>query len=287
MSKKPPAIARKIKDEVRARLGLVASVGAAPSKFVAKIASDFGKPDGLVVVREGEERAFLHPLPASRLWGVGKVTEAVLTQLGLRTVGDVARAGEAVLALKLGRESARRLAQLADGVDARSVESERAPVSVGHEDTFEDDLHSGAALEPHLYDQADRVCVRLRELGLRGRTITLKVKYADHQRASRRITLERGTSDGRVVAREAIALLAEVPDLAARGVRLSGVSVSALEPRDGPRQLSLDVAGPERSEARSESLGDALDAIARKFGRSAVKRALHLRSNAGETDDGD
>jgi DNA polymerase-4 len=268
-----PTIARRIKDDVRQELQLVASVGAAPSKFVAKIASDLGKPDGLVVVPDGGERAFLHPLPVSRLWGVGKVTEKTLAELSLKTIGDVARAGEPVLALKLGAQSARHLAQLADGIDPRRVEADRAPVSIGHEDTFERDLRRPDELKPHLLDQADRVCARLREQHLRARTITLKVKYADHQRVSRRVTLDRPTSDARIVAAEAVRLLAEVPDLERRGVRLTGVSMSALERRGASGgQLSLD----EPRRERSEQLGEALDAIAHRFGRAAVKRAVHL-----------
>jgi DNA polymerase-4 len=274
-----PTIARKIKDEVRGEINLIASVGVAPTKFLAKIASDLGKPDGLLVVKEGEERAFLHPLPVGRLWGVGQKTEKVLADLSLRTIGDVARAGEAVLALKLGREQARHLALLSAGVDARDVIADRAPVSVGHEDTFDRDQHVRAALTPHLLDQADRVCARLRELGLRGRTITLKVKYADHQRVSRRRTLERATSDGQRVGKEAVSLLDEVPDIERRGVRLTGVNVSGFESKEGPRQLTLD----EPVVERAEQLGAALDQIAHKFGRAAVRRAVHLASD--ETDD--
>jgi DNA polymerase-4 len=278
-----PAIARRIKDEVRGELQLVASVGVAPSKFVAKIASDLGKPDGLLVVRDGEQTSFLHPLPVSRLWGVGAKTEKLLAELSLRSIGDVARAGESILALRLGRETARHLAELAAGRDPRDVIPDRAPVSVGHEDTFDRDHHLRAELVPHLLDQSDRVCARLRELGLRGRTVTLKVKYADHQRISRRVTLARATTDGQRVADEAVRLLATVPEIEARGVRLTGVSLSALEPREGPRQLLLD----EPRVERAEQLGDALDKIAQKFGRAAVRRAVHVDPVASEPEPDD
>jgi len=264
-----PGIAGTIKARVRDELGLVASVGVAPSKFVAKIASDLRKPDGLVVVPEGGERAFLHPLPVGRLWGVGKVTEEVLRLLGLRTIGDVSRAGLDVLSLKMTREQALHLVRLSDGVDDRDVVSDRAPVSVGHEDTFDRDLFDRAALETRLIDQGERVCARLRELGLRARVVTLKVKYSDHRRTSRRATLERATSDGRVVARTAAALLASVPEIDRRGVRLTGLSLSDLRDRDHREQLSFD----EPAAQRGEALGDALDRISAKFGRAAVKRA--------------
>lgn len=268
-----PAIARLIKNCVRDELQLVASVGVAPCKFVAKIASDVGKPDGLLQIRDGEVLAFLHPLPVSRLWGVGRVTEEALARLGLATIGDVARAGQSILAPTVGIAAAQHLVALASGVDDRDVESDRAPVSVGHEDTFDRDIRTRAELAEELLDQADRVCARLRSLGLRGRTITVKVKYADHKRISRRITLPRATSDGQLVATEARKLLAEVADVERRGVRLTGVSLSSLERRDEQRQLALD----EKAVTRGETLGETLDKIAGKFGRAAVRRAVTLK----------
>jgi DNA polymerase-4 len=269
-----PTIARAIKGAVKDELGLVVSVGVAPSKFVAKIASELGKPDGLLTVGAEPEavRRFLHPLPVGRLWGVGQVTERELAMLSLRTIGDVARAGEQVLALRLGKESARHLAALASGVDDRAVEPDRAPVSVGHEDTFERDLTDRAALGRHLLDQADRACARLRDHGLRAKVVTIKIKYADFTRTSRRITLPRATTDGTVVAKAALALLAQVSDLERRGVRLTGVSLSGLEPRDAARQLALD----EKQHTRGEALGDALDRISGKFGTAAIRRASLL-----------
>lgn len=266
------AIARLIKDRVRRELELVASVGVAPTKFVAKIASDVGKPDGLLVVPPEEVLPFLHRLPIGRLWGVGRVTEAALAGLGLRTIGDVARAGEALVAAKLGREHARHLVRLAHGEDEREVVPERAPESVGHEDTFEADLRDRRALALHVLDQADRACTRLRAAGLRARVVTLKVKYANHERTSRRITLDRATADGRVVGEAARRLLLDVPDVERRGVRLTGVSLSGLVADEAPRQLGFDE--PQRE--RGERLGRAIDAIAERFGRDAVRRAAHV-----------
>ena len=267
-----PTIARTIKARVRAELGIVASVGVAPSKFVAKIASDLEKPDGLVVVEAGHVLEFLHPLPIGRLWGVGKVTEAELATLSLRTIGDVARVGERTLATRLGAEHARHLATLARGEDDRDVVPDQAPVSVGHEDTFDHDLRDRAALGIHLLDQADRVCARLRAQKRRARIVTLKIKYANHERTSRRLTLPRASADGRVIGEAARGLLPGVPGIEQRGVRLTGVSVSGLEDADAPQQLSFD----ERKVARGEKLGEAIDKIAARYGRSAVRRAVHL-----------
>lgn len=268
-------IARAIKARVRRELDLVVSVGVAPTKFVAKIASDLRKPDGLVLVEDGRVLEFLHPLPVGRLWGVGKVTEAALAKLGLRTIGDVARTSEKLLASKLGKEHAAHLCRLARGEDARGVEPDRDAVSVGHEDTFETDLRDREALGRHLLDQADRVCARLREARIRGRIVTLKVKYADHERTSRRVTLADATADGRIVGDTARALLEGVPAIERRGVRLTGVSVSGLEDRDGVRQLAFD--DPER--LRGEALGEAIDKIAARFGRGSVRRAVHVEDD--------
>jgi DNA polymerase-4 len=267
-----PAIARKIKDRVRAELSLIASVGVAPTKFVAKIASDLGKPDGLVTVAPDGIRAFLDPLPVARLWGVGKVTEAQLARLGLDTVGAVARRGVAALQPTLGADGARRLVALASGEDPRPVVPDRTPVSVGHEDTFARDTYDRAELRVEILAQADRACARVRDLGLRARTVTLKVKYADHERVTRRITLERATADGRVVGPAAQRLLDAVDGIEGRGVRLTGVSLSGLARADGARQLALDEAVVERGEA----LAATLDRISGRFGRAAVRRAVHV-----------
>jgi DNA polymerase-4 len=270
-----PGIARRIKGCVRDELQLCASVGVAPSKFVAKIASDLRKPDGLVVVGEGEVTEFLHPLPVSRLWGVGQVTERELKGVGLHTIGDVARMPERRLTDLLGPASAAHLHALALGLDDREVTPGRAPVSVGHEDTFERDIHQRAELIPHILDQSDRVCARLRAQKLRGRTVTLKIKYADHRRVSRRTTLRRATADGRVVGKAAVDLIAAVPEIEGRGVRLTGVSISQLEAEVGGaagHQLELD----EPAIERSERLGAVLDRIAERHGDRAVQRAIHL-----------
>ena len=275
-----PTIARRIKDEVKNELSLIVSVGVAPSKFVAKIASDLGKPDGLVVVPTGTEREFLAPLPVGRLWGVGKVTEEELVRLGLRTIGDLARAGEAVLSVRLGAHAAQRLGALARGEDDRHVEPDRAPVSVGSEDTFERDHRERGPLEIALLAQADRGCARLRALGLRARIVTLKIKYSNHQSITRRATLDRPSSDSRAVSAVARKLLAEVPAIEVRGVRLTGISLSGLEDRDGARQLLLD----ESTRERGEHLGETLDAIAKKFGGRAVRRAVHLDEDASRED---
>ena len=265
-----PTIARAIKRRVVAELALVASVGVAPIKLAAKIASDIDKPDGLRVVRPDDLLGFLHPLPVTRLWGVGEATRGVLASMGLSTIGDVARYPESALVGRLGAVTGRHLAALARGEDARPIVAETAPVTIGHQDTFDDDLEDAGELAVILLDQADRVARRLREAELRARTVVLIVKYDDFRQLTRRTTLEAPTSDGGVLARTAIELLGHVP---IGRVRLCGISTTGLEPRDAPRQLGFD----EATRARGERLGDAIDKVADKFGTAAIRRAIHLK----------
>jgi DNA polymerase-4 len=269
-----PTIARAIKRRVRDELALVASVGVAPIKFAAKIASDIDKPDGLRVVAPGEVVAFLHPLPMSRLWGVGAATREVLASMGLVTIGDVARYPEAALVGRLGPATGRHLAALARGEDSREVIAEHDQVSIGHQETFDDDHEDKGELTVILLDQADRVAHRLRSAQLRARAVVLIIKYDDFRQITRRLTLESATSDGGVLGRTAIELLAKVAIEPRKGgrVRLCGIAATQLEPRDAPRQLGFD----EAARARGERLGDTIDKLADKFGKHTLRRAVHL-----------
>ena len=270
----PRGVAVAIKQRVRDELSLVASVGIAPIKFAAKIASDIDKPDGLRVVAPDQVLAFLHPLPIARLWGVGQATAEVLATMGLATIGDVARYPEAALIGRLGPVTGQHLAALARGDDPRSVVSEHDAVSVGHQETFDEDVDDKGELGVLLLDQADRVASRLRDHALRARQVVLIVKYDDFRQITRRTTLDAPTSDGGVLARMAIELLAKVPIEPRKGgrVRLCGISATGLEPRDAPRQLGFD----EAARARGERLGDTIDKVAAKFGKGVIKRAVHL-----------
>jgi DNA polymerase-4 len=272
-----PTIARAIKDRVQSELGLVASIGIAPTKFVAKIASDIDKPDGLHVVEPGRILEFLHPLPVSRLWGVGKVSQRKLSELGLTTIGHVARYPQRLLEARLGRSHGAHLAALSRGEDLRRVEVGHETISIGHEETFDRDVGSVMELEPRLLSQADRVATRLRRADLRASIVVIKIKYADFRLISRRRTLADPTSDGNVVARVARELLAEIPidddHGKSRRVRLCGVAAGGLEKRDAPRQLTLD----EQARQRGERLGDTLDEIRGKFGDLSIGRALYAK----------
>jgi DNA polymerase-4 len=278
----PRAIATAIKERVRAELSLVASVGVAPTKLAAKIASDVDKPDGLRVVEPDELLGFLHRLPVWRLWGVGEKTRARLGELGIDTIGGGARYPEATLVARLGEAAGRHLAALARGEDARPVETDRVPVSVGHRETFEDDVPDRAELVGVVLQQADSVAARLRRADLRAGAVVLTVRYDDFATLTRQSRLPDPSSDGSVLAGLALDLLArvEIADRPKRRVRLVGVSATELSARDAPRQLTLN----ETRRARGERLGDVLDRVHDRFGTAALRRAVHVDRD-GDDDD--
>jgi DNA polymerase-4 len=246
-------------------------------KLAAKIATDLGKPDGLVVVPPGGVAAFLAPLPVGRLWGVGGVTETALRRIGVTTIGDLARLPESAVGAALGADRARGLRALARGEDDREVVPDEAARSVGGEETFEEDLVGEAALARVLLLQASRVGRRLRAAGLRGRIVTLKVKYADFTMVTRRVTLPAPTDDDRLVYRTARDLLARIE--AGRPVRLAGVTVSGFDEGEveaGQLALFGAPAGaepPPAAAARRQALHAALDKLADKYGERTVAPA--------------
>lgn len=219
-------VAERLRADVRAATGLVASVGAGTSKLVAKLASDMDKPDGLHVVPPGTELDLLAPLPVGRLWGVGPRTAARLRAAGLTTVADVRRQAEQDLVDLIGSAAGTSVWQLAHARDVRRVEPDRDAKSVSAEDTFERDVVEPAVLRGLLDTLAARVASRLRADGLSGRTVTVKVRAHDFSTLSRSATLRGPTDDVRVVSRVARRLLDEVDTTG--GVRLLGVGVTGL-----------------------------------------------------------
>ncbi len=272
----PADIARRIRREIAAELGLPASAGIASVKFVAKIASDLAKPNGQREVLADETVTFLAGLPLSRLWGVGRKTEEELKRAGLKTIGDVAAWDVAWLEARLGSQG-RHLWELARGHDPREVVPDRAAKSVGAEDTFEDDLTGLELLRPHVHSQALRVGRRLRKAGVLGRVVQLKVKFSDFSVITRRTTLRSPTDDGQALYRSALELLEHAHG--GRPIRLTGVSAQSLDP-EGPQQLGLFSALPPRS----AKLNTALDRIAERFGSNAITTA-DLAETGGEDDE--
>jgi DNA polymerase-4 len=262
----PEEIARKIKKAVFSQIGITVSAGVAPTKFVAKIASDIRKPDGLTVVPEGGVEAFLYPLPIEKLWGVGETTQKKLSGLGVRTIGDLSRVPREVLEKRFGKHGA-HLYLLSHGIDDREVKAGREIKSVGHEDTYPEDIVDPEALRRELLSLAIRVSRRLRDKGLEGRTVTLKVKYSDFVQVTRSRTLEKRTDDGAEIFRRACRLL-EKTDAGRRPVRLLGISLSNLENPAGCRQPGLFEQAAESQ--KQKRLNRTLDRIHGRFGEGSV-----------------
>ena len=262
------AVARTIKSRITTALRLTASVGVAANKFVAKVASDLRKPDGLVVVAPGTEADFLAPLPVSRLWGVGRVTGAGLEAMGVSTIGQLAAVPTAYLAARFG-ESGRALHDLSLGRDDRAVEPFAPPKSMGAEETFGRDHRDVERLAATLREQAERVARELREEGYAGRCVTLKLRFADFSTLTRRHTGD-PTQDGLLIYRRARALLERIP--LRQPVRLIGLSVSGLGAA-AAGQLSL----LEPDTLRRERLARAMDRVTTRFGEASLRPASLLR----------
>jgi DNA polymerase-4 len=263
-----------IKARIRAETGLTASAGVATNKFVAKVASDLEKPDGLVVVPPGEEARFLASLEVERIWGVGKVTATELHALGIRTIGQLQQMPRDALARRFGAHGS-HLADLAFGRDGRPVETSPLQKSVGAETTFSSDVRDGERLETALRSQAERVARELRAAGLAGTCVALKLRLAPFQTLTRRHTGD-PTQDGLDIYRRACALLAR-ECLDGRPVRLIGVSVSGLGPAARGQLGLLDAAA-----VRREKLLHVVDGLAERFGHDIVRPAALLRRPSGD-----
>jgi DNA polymerase-4 len=260
-----PEIAGRIKEDIRAEIGLTGSAGVAPNKFVAKIASDLDKPDGLTVVPPGGVAEFLAPLPLERMWRVGPKARVRLRAAGLRTIGDLARADLGTLEQLLGSwASAAR--QLAQGLDERPVVVGAPPKSLGSETTFEHDLKTADALLKPILRQSMQVADRLVNKALWAQVVTLKIKYGDHRIRTRQARLSRAVSDTDAIFEVARGLLARF-DALDTGVRLTGVSVSSLT------KLPDAELFPDPERARRERLAATTRALRERFGATGVTRA--------------
>jgi DNA polymerase-4 len=272
------AIAQRIRGDVVADLELTCSVGVAPNKFLAKMASVEAKPRastagitpgaGVHEVRPGEELAFLHPLPVRRLWGVGPKTHERLDRLGVRTIGDLAQLDERVLVGALGPAAGRHLLALANGHDERPVEVERAAKSIGHEETYPYDLYDRADLDRELVRLTDAVASRLRASGRGARTVTLKVRFAGFRTVTRAVTLAAPVDTSPAILDAVKPLLHELDTSA--GVRLLGVAGSNFA--DPAAQLDLFGDADDTALARRREAA-VIDEIRERFGAEAVAPA--------------
>jgi DNA polymerase-4 len=259
-------IAKQIKNQVRDEIGLTVSAGVAPSKLVAKIASDLNKPDGLTIVPEGKVQNFLDPLPIEKLWGVGKITQKDLSLLNVKTIGDLSRLPKDLLRRRFGQQGL-QLYFLSKGIDDREVQPERIIKSIGREETFPEDILVKEKAEKEILILSQRVARRLRRHGKAGRTITLKVTYDNFTRITRSLTLPAATDDGRTIYRVALELL-EKTEIGNRPIRLLGIYLSQLT-RPGEGQLSLF--DQTNGIKKTDRLNQALDTIHDKYGDQAIR----------------
>jgi DNA polymerase-4 len=272
----PLEIAARLRQAVRDRVGLPVTVGVARSKFLAKVASAAAKPDGLLLVQPEEEAAFLHPLPVGALWGVGHRTEEQLTRLGLRTVGDLAQTPAATLERALGTAVGRHLADLAWGRDPRSVVPHEPDRSVGAEETFGTDVDDPTVVRRELLRLSERVGGRLRAQGYRGRTVSIKIRFADFTTITRSRTLRDPTDVTQDIYATALDLY-EALGLDRARLRLVGVRVEGLADADAVLE-QLQLGAPEHGWRDADA---AIDRAAQRFGRGAVRPAALVQPDPG------
>lgn len=268
----PVDIARRIKADIAA-MGLPCTVGVAPNKFLAKLASDAGKPDGLLVVPADRVTEFLHPLPVTALWGVGEKTAEALTRLGLKTVGDIAALPRRTLERAVGDAVGAHLWHLAQGIDDRTVTPEESSKSVGSEETFARDLDAIDEINREILRLADRTAGRLRAKGLCGRTVTLKVRWSNFKTITRSKTLDHEIDTAAEIYDLARAMFAKLDPDRPR-IRLLGVSVSGLA--EGPPSRQLELGADLVKTPDWQAASAAMDDLRKRFGDKAVGPATLL-----------
>jgi DNA polymerase-4 len=277
----PVQIAARLREEVRDRVGLPITVGIARTKFLAKVASQEAKPDGLLLVPPGRELAFLRPLPVRRLWGVGAVTADKLRVHGIETVADVAELSESMLASMVGGAMGRQLYALSRNIDRRRVTTGVRRRSVGAQRALgrAGNSMSTAEVDAVVIGLIDRISGRMRAAGRTGRTVTLRLRFNDFGRVTRSHTLPWATCSTQALlgtARQLVA--AAAPLIAERGLTLVGFAVSGID-RDGAEQLVLPFTASGRQDVGA--VDAAIDSVRRRYGRSALTRGVLVGRDAG------
>lgn len=267
------SIGRAIKEEIRSVVHLTASVGIAPNKFLAKMASDMNKPDGLCIIPYGREREVLAPLPVRRLWGVGSVTEKKLLAAGFRTIADIQEAAPEKLSALLGNQGP-LLKALSLGIDERPIISSRQVKSIGDESTYEYDLTDRPTIDREIAIHSDIVAQRLRRHDLAARTISLKIRFASFKTIMRSLSLEEGTNLQETIDSACQTLLSRIP--LTEGIRLIGVTASNLG-----APLSIPSLFSDKEEKRARA-AKAMDSIQQKYGRKALRKGFWLEKPSGK-----
>ena len=267
------SIGRAIKEEIRSAVHLTASVGIAPNKFLAKMASDMNKPDGLCIIPYGREQEVLAPLPVRRLWGVGSVTEKKLLAAGFRTIADIQEAAPEKLSALLGNQGP-LLKALSLGIDERPIISSRQVKSIGDESTYEYDLTDRPTIDREIAIHSDIVAQRLRRHDLSARTISLKIRFASFKTIMRSLSLEEGANLQETIDNACQTLLSRIP--LTEGIRLIGVTASNLG-----APLSIPSLFSDKEEKRARA-AKAMDSIQEKYGRKALRKGFWLEKPSGK-----
>nr|WP_066902055.1 DNA polymerase IV [Mycolicibacterium houstonense] len=275
----PVEIARRLREQVSEQVGLPITVGIARTKFLAKVASQVAKPDGLLMVPPDRELAFLHPLPVRRLWGVGAKTAEKLHAHGVETVADVAELSESALGTMVGGAMARQLYALSRNIDRRRVTTGVRRSSVGAQRALgrRGNTMSAAEVDAVVINLVDRITRRMRGAGRTGRTVVLRLRFDDFGRATRSHTLPRATASTEAILAAARALVtAAAPVIAERGLTLIGFAVSNID-HEGSQQLEL----PFESEPDPVAIDGAIDEVRRRFGNAMLTRGVLVGRDPG------
>jgi DNA polymerase-4 len=265
----PEEVAAKLKRDIKQQTGLTASVGVAFNKFLAKLASDLEKPDGLTVITRKNLDAVLLPLPVGKVWGIGPATQRKLERHHIQTVGDLRKLSQDRLNRLFG-EYGERFYRLCRGIDNRPVTPDRRAKSIGHEQTFGENLDSPELVRTILLDQAEQVGRRLRAHGFTARGLSVKIRYGDFQTITRSTVLDPPTDLSRELYRAGRGLFDKWASTQFSPVRLIGLSASPLQ--QGPAPAGLF---PEPEREKQSQLDQALDRITEKFGKRTVHRGVH------------
>ncbi len=263
------SIGRKIKNDIARELSLIASVGIAPAKFIAKIASDIDKPDGFVIVNESEVQAFLDPLPVSRLWGVGKVTGSEFERLGIHTIKQVRQQPLEALQYRFGKFGV-HIWNLAQGIDPRKIITDSRAKSISNETTFAVDISDKNLLRNTLLELTEQVAFRLRQQGFYTRTVQIKIRYTDFKTITRSVSLSTQTQTTKELWQAAKTLLNTALAGRPRAIRLLGMGTSQLSRETSITQQADLFTNPEQEKQRE--IDQLADAIKNRFGNVSIRR---------------
>ena len=268
-------IGRKIKQDIKTKLGLTVSIGIAPNKFIAKIASDIQKPDGFVIVKQNEMQDFLDPLPITRIWGIGKVSSAKLNKLGIYKIKDLRKIPQPHLQEWFGKHGT-HLWQLAHGIDDRKVVIDGQAKSISHEATFDIDLTNTETIHSQLLHLTEQVAARLRHSRLKGRTITIKVRYADFATITRSHSISFPTNSTSQIWNVVKETLLPKVNVKRQGIRLLGVGVSQFNAQQTSESEQLDMFQQQNN--KESNIDKLTDDINQRFGSEALIRGTTVKN---------